>query len=444
MRKRIICLSILLILSAGVVGIESTGAMNAAGDLTTISPADRIAASPDLAIGSDGSVNLIWVDKGEKKPTDEHAVHAPGGPQAGGHTHKAYNNLYFVRSTDGGKTFTSPLRINYTNGAVWGFATSRPRIAVSKSGYIHIFYHANRFDSSAPRQAVDALYTRSTDGGKTFEKPRTLNSFAAGRDDGELSEAHCFGTMGAAPNGDIHAFWIDTRQMKSEKDNGAVYGATSRDEGKTFEKEQLIFQNEACPCCQLNLTFSPDNKIYLTLRSVFSDGSRDGAVSRSDDGGKTFSARVRVSDKSWMINGCPLKPLNLTVDQKGRLYAAWFAGEMQPAGVYFTTSDDKGKTFAKPQALHPDVKASDHAQIAASADGLVRVVWDAKVGEMRRVYSRTSNDQGKTFGPVTELAMPPGAADYPVIASLRNKTFVVWQLDGQIRFRTMPEMVAQK
>jgi hypothetical protein len=435
-----------LLFASAVLSGPSTGAAGA-NDSITISAADRIAASPDVAIGPDGSINLLWVDKGENKPADPHAGHAghaAQGKQAGGHTHINYSDLYFARSTDGGRSFTKPVRINQTPGELWGFSTSRPRIAVSKSGIVHIFYQANRNDRGAARQAVDSRYTRSTDGGKTFEKARTLNAHAAGRDDGELSEAHCFGTMGVAPNGDVHAYWIDTRHMKSEKDNGAVYGIVSRDEGKSFEKERLVFENEACPCCQLNIAFSADNKVFVTLRSVMPDGSRNAAVARSDDGGRTFSARVAVSDKKWMIEGCPLKPLNLAVDAKSRVYAAWFAGEMQPAGVYFAVSEDKGKTFGKPVQLHPEAKLSDHAQIAVTADGVVRAVWDAKVGETKRIYFRSSTDQGKSFGPVAELPMAAGTADYPVIAASRNKTFVAWQLNGQIRFRALDELVARK
>lgn len=409
-----------------------------------VSAADRLTASPDMAIGPDGSLNVIWVDKGENKPAPVQT--GPRGPQAGGggHTHKTYNDLYFARSTDGGRTFTTPLRINSKPGDLWGFATSRPRIAVGKSGVIHVFYHANRHDRTAPRQAVDACYTRSTDGGKTFEAPKTLNAQAAGLDDGELSEAHCFGTMTVAPNGDVHAFWIDTRHMKGEKDNGAVYGIASRDEGKTFEKEKLLFENEACPCCQLTAIVSPDNKVYVTLRSVLADGSRNATVARSDDGGKTFSPRVAVSDQKWMITACPLKQLNLATDAKGRLYAAWYAGEMSQPGVYFSVSDDKGKTFAKPQSLHPDAKLSDHAQISVANDGVVRIIWDAKIGDVKRIYTRTSTDRGKTLGPITEFPMDAGAADYPVVASVKNKTFAVWQLNGQIRVRALDEQIASK
>ena len=164
-------------------------------ELIAISAADRQAASPDIAIGVDGSINLIWVDKGP-------AAARPAGPPPGGHTHKAYNDLYFARSTDQGRTFSPPVRITTTPGELWGFATSKPRIAVSKSGVIHVFYHGNRNDRSAERQAVDARYTRSTDGGRTFEPARTLNTFTPkAYDDGELNEAHCFGTMGVALDG---------------------------------------------------------------------------------------------------------------------------------------------------------------------------------------------------------------------------------------------------
>lgn len=403
----------------------------------SVSAADRIAASPDMAIGPDGSIHLIWVDKGPK-PTE-----APAAAAARHHTHKTYNDLYYARSNDSGQSFSAPVRINATPGQVWGFATSRPRIAVGKSGIVHLFYHANRFDRSAAQQAVDAVYARSTDGGNTFEAPRTLNSFAAGKDGGELSEAHCFGTMGVAPNGDVHAYWIDTRHMKSDRDNGAVYGIVSRNEGKGFEKERLIFENEACPCCQLNIAFSTDKKVYLTLRSVMADGSRNATVAQSDDGGRIFQPRVAVSAKKWAIDACPLKPLNLSTGANGRVYATWYAGEMDPAGVYFSSSDNIGAHFGNAFPLHPEAKLSDHAQSAVAADGKIHVIWDARVGDTKRIFLRSSADHGKTFSPVQEVSMEAGAADYPVIAPLQKKTAIAYQLNGTIRFQILDEVIAK-
>jgi hypothetical protein len=406
-----------------------------------ISPATRISASPDIAVGPDGSVNVIWVDKGEAKL----AADTPTGrsSQPGGHSHKAHNNFYFARSTDGGKTFSAPLRINARDGELWGFATSRPHIAVGKSGVIHIFYHGNRRDPSSPRQAVDARYTRSTDGGKTFTPPRTLNGEARGFDDGELNEAHCFGGMGVAPNGDVHAFWIDTRHMTSEKENGAIYTAVSRNEGRTFERERMLFRNAACPCCQLNVAFTPKGGVILSARNVAADGARDSSIAVSKDGGRTFSDFVATTPNKWMINACPLKPTSLAADNDGRVYAAWFSGGEKPAGSFFSVSEDGGKSFSKPIALHAEAATPDRPQIAVAGDSAVTVAWDAMVGQTRRIYLRVSTDHGKTFGPVVELDAPAGTATYPAIAAAKNgKMFIAWQQNNRVMFRAITPLIA--
>jgi len=416
--------------------------------IVEVSPADRVAASPDIAIGPDGGVNVIWVDKGEAKPAADAQAAAPRPtvPQAGGggHSHKTYNNLYFARSTDGGRTFSRPLRINTKDGELWGFATSRPRIAVGKSGVIHIFYHANRRDQAASRQAVDARYSRSTDGGKSFSAPRALNSASGGLDDGELDEAHCFGGMGVAPNGDVHAFWIDTRHMKSLQETGAIYTAVSRNEGKTFERERMLFRDGACPCCQLHVTFSPKGDVILSSRNVTPDGARDPSIAVSKDGGRTYSAFVATTPNKWMINACPLKPAMLGADNGGRIFATWFSGAEKPAGSFFAVSEDGGKSFSKPITLHPEAGSSDRPQIAVSGDGAVTLAWDTLAGQVRRIYLQVSTDHGKTFGPIVELDAPAGAASYPALAATSDgKAFVAWQQNNRVMVKEVTPLVAQ-
>jgi hypothetical protein len=421
------------------LSVVAANGNDAVSPVIAISPAHRISASPDVAVGPDGSINLIWVDKGEAQSApDNHAGHAAHqAAQSRSHSHKAYNNLYFARSTDG-KTFSKPLRLNVTDGELWGFATSRPRIAVSQSGIIHVFYHANRRDRSAMRQAVDARYVRSTDGGKTFSAPRTLNSEGKGMDDGELDEAHCFGTMGVAPNGDVHAFWIDTRHMTSEKDNGAIYSAVSRSEGKTFERERMLFRNSACPCCQLNVAFSAKGEIILSARHVAADGARDSSIAISKDGGRTYSDFVTTASGKWIIAACPLKPTQLATDRDGRIFAAWFSGGEKPAGSYFSVSEDGGKTFSRPMALHAEASTPDRPQLAVGSDGSVRLAWDAIVGKERRVYLRTSTDHGKSFGAVVELDAPSGAAGYPAIAAGKNgMAYIAWQQNNRVMLKAL-------
>src|SRR5215475_12790489 len=81
--------------------VNTSDTTNTTSAVVEVSPANRISASPDIAIGPDGGINVIWVDKGEARD-GQAAPPRPTGPQAGGHSHKTYNNLYFARSVDAG------------------------------------------------------------------------------------------------------------------------------------------------------------------------------------------------------------------------------------------------------------------------------------------------------------------------------------------------------
>jgi hypothetical protein len=133
----------------------------------------------------------------------------------------------------------------------------------------------------------------------------------------------------------------------------------------------------------------------------------------------------------------------LTADGKGHVYATWFAGEENPPGVLFTVSQDKGRTFSKPLRLHEAAQVSNHANLVASNEGAVRVIWDAKVGEVKRVYLRTSTDYGKTFSSVQEVNAPSGAADYPAIVAAKGKTYLAWQFNNRIVCQTPNDSVAK-
>src|SRR5262249_48104399 len=166
-----------------------------------------------------------------------------------------------------------------------------------------------------------------------------------------------------------------------------------------------------------------------------------------------FSTFVATTPNKWMINACPLKPTMLGADKDGRIYAAWFSGAEKPAGSFFAVSENGGKSFLTPIALHagasapdrPQIAASrDRPQIAVSGDGAVTVAWDAVAGQVRRVYLRNSIDQGKTFGPVVELDAPAGAASYPALAATGDgKAFVAWQQNNRVMIKEVTTLVAR-
>ncbi|MCB1625686.1 MAG: exo-alpha-sialidase [Pseudomonadales bacterium] len=421
-----------LSLRSSVVAVAAallvSGSLSAYGAGTLVSASDHKAQSPEIALGPDGAINMVWIDE---DPAPER--HDTGGH---GHSHVATTNLFFARSTDDGKSYSEPLRINHKDGEVWGFSVSKPRVAVGANGTIHIFYPANAVNPITGKPVAVAMYTRSTDGGKTFAEPQQVNtnatSDASAIVHGGISHGHVFGTLAVDSKGSVYTLWIDTRDMAKEGDNGKMFMAISRDDGKTFAKDAELFPADVCPCCQLTAYVDEDDRLFIGSRQV-ADGYRDSTITVSTDGGRTFSPRQRIVGKRWAIEGCPLKPT--TVAARGDdIYAAYYTGAEDPQGVYFVHSTDGGKTYTAPMLVHPGAKVSD-APVLTLAGNTLYLFWHAKVGDgPRRLFARASTDRGSNFSEPVELPATEGAAQLPaVVGRADGSVRVAWQQGSEVR-----------
>jgi len=406
-----------------------SGVSLAADGWQQLSPQGRRAISPEIAAGPDGSLHVIWLDKGlvaDRPP--------PKPRKPGEHSHRSDTDLYYTRSGDGGQSWTAPKRVNNAPGSVWGFQVSKPRIAVGESGTIHIFYPGNERSADTGQDTVTARYTRSTDGGESFAEPLTLHDPASFDQTSLLGEGlaatFSFGTMGQGPDGTVYAAWQDIRRMGDSADGADAYLAVSRDDGQTFSKEtRALGDNDVCPCCQLTMAFG-DDSLFMGYRRIYPDG-RDSAVGLSADGGQNFSSVARLPFGGWQIDGCPLKPTALAVDGE-RVYAAAYTGGEEPAGVYLAHSEDGGKSFRDPVAVHSDAPYSDAPVLNVTPAGRLQVVWQAKTGGDRRLFIAESGDGGLSLTPPRELPAPAGNASYPVSAGTRDGSlFIAWQHAGE-------------
>ncbi len=390
-----------------------------------VSAEGRRAISPEIAVGNDGAINVIWLDKGLTANRS-----APKKRKPGEHSHRSATNLYFSRSEDRGKTWSVPSRVNPTDGEVWGFAVSKPRINVGPTGTIHVFYPANDKSPKTGLDVVSARHTRSTDGGKSFSTPTVLNR-PAEKDRSELlgeglAMTNSFGTMGVAPDGTVIAAWQDVADMadSTKGANGAV--AISRDDGITFESERIALPgNAVCPCCQFTIAFGND-LTYMGYRKIYADG-RDSTVARWSDAGRKFDGEGRLDLAPWDINGCPLKPTELAIDGDNVYAATYTAGEKVPA-LYFSRSVDGGRTFAGKRQVHPGAAYSDAPELTVDGNGAIRLVWHAKVDGPRGLFTAVSVDGGETLSSPTRIGAPPGTAAFPATDVAPDGTvYVVWQ-----------------
>lgn len=401
-----------------------------AANLVQVSEPGRRAVSPEIAVAPDGSINLVWLDKG--LTADRPAPKKNRKP--GEHSHRSATDLYFSRSTDGGASWTPAVRVNTEANSVWGFAVSKPRIAVGESGTIHVFFPANEVSPTNGTDVVTARYTRSTDGGRSFEPARTINQLPdVNRSEllGEgLTATFSFGTMGMAPDGSLVAAWQDIVEMQEEGAGADVYLAISRDDGETWTEELAAIEtNAVCPCCQLTMHFNGP-EMLLGYRKIYADG-RDSTVARALSAEQGIDGEARLPFAAWDIDGCPLKPTELATDGNWVFAAAYTAGEAEP-GVYFSRSSDRGESFQGRLRVHPDAVYSDAPEMTVGPDGRIRLVWQAKLDGPRRLFMAESMDHGAAFSSPVELPTPAGNSYWPASAVAADGTvYVTWQQQNE-------------
>lgn len=93
--------------------------------------------------------------------------------------------------------------------------------------------------------------------------------------------------------------------------------------------------------------------------------------------------------------------------------------------ILFKHSTDNGKRFSQEINLSNNMGFSEHPQISSVADN-VHVIWaDDTIGN-KQVYSRTSHDNGNTFGETIKLSNNSSNSFNQDIAAFGNNVFAVW------------------
>jgi hypothetical protein len=202
---------------------------------------------------------------------------------------------------------------------------------------------------------------------------------------------------------------------------GAVEGAES----------PLTLTAGVCYCCKTALA-SGDGAIYAAWRHVYPGNIRDIAFAASRDGGRSFTAPVRISDDRWVLNGCPENGPAMAVDRTGRVHIVWptlvngdgLRGE--PALSLFYASSADGQTFTPRQPL-PTEGLPRHPQLSLAPNGDVVVSWDEARNATRLVVvarGQADGENGMRFE--RREPIPSGPATYPALSATDDGAVVAW------------------
>ena len=349
---------------------------------------------PQVAVDSAGAIHMIYF----------------AGEAAGG-------DLFHVRSSDGGKTFSQPMRVNSQAGSAIAMGTIRGgQIALGAGGWIHVAWNGS--NKAEPKGVVNPdmgqagspmLYSRLRKGAAEWEPQRNLMRKTYGLDGG--------GTIAADARGGVFVAWHGKGPNAAKGEAGReVWIARSADHGATFAGEAVAWDGAAgaCGCCGMKLASARDGGLTALFRSATQDIHRDIYTLTSAGGAAKFEG---VKTHEWEINACPMSAMSIAEGPGGGMMLAW-----ETAGqVYWKPAASK----APPISPSGGASKRKHPSLAAGG-GVVLLTWTEGTG-----WQKGGSLAWQAFTPdgkAGEAGAAPGVPvwSFPAAAALPGGRFVIF------------------
>jgi hypothetical protein len=327
-----------------------------------------LAPSSMSLTATDEGVELVRVPNGGIQPeiaVDRtgvvHMLYLSGEPGAA--------NIFYVRSSDGGKSFSRAVRVNSQEGSAIATGTIRgAQIAIARNGTVHVAWNGS--DKALPKPPVNPktkragmpmLYTRSNAAGTAFEPQRNLMSRTTNLDGG--------GSIAADERGGIYVAWHgNSISGEGGEDARRVWIARSTDDGVTFGRERPVSDpaTGVCGCCALRLAATVGGELRLLYRSATDKVHRDIYSLVSRDRGRTFEGgRVQA----WEIGACPMTSMSIVAG--GQVLRAWETDGQ----VYFNSTAAGDPPKAPPATATSESMRRKHPRLAVNQKGTVLLAW---------------------------------------------------------------------
>lgn len=275
----------------------------------------------------------------------------------------------YLKSADGGLTFSAPLAIVDAAARKPGLKFSGWDLAVAKDGRVHVAMGNNAWQLKLPQDEWSLYYATLAPGATAFAPVRNLNRTS--------SEGFSLAT---GERGAVTACFLKDK----------LFAMVSRDGGGTFTASaELNPAWNPCNCCTTSATYGPDGRLALLYREETSN-ERDIYLVLWDQSRDAQPTRTRISGAPWNIVGCPMTYFTITATSTGYL-AAWpTKGE-----VYFARLDKNGAVLPPGEIKTPGTNGMRTGLVALSAgDGTMLVAWKNKDMLGWQLYDAKGQPQG--------------------------------------------------
>lgn len=365
-----------------------------------LAPSPSCGAAPSALFTPDGTLWVSFVDAG---------------------------HVWLSRSTDQGRSFSTASRVNTEPEKIYADGENRPVIGMGRDDTLFVAWTR---DTEAAYSG-DIRFTRSRDGGASFEAVRTIN------DDGLLT-SHRFVALRTARDGTLYLAWLDKRDQVAALAEGknyagaALYYTLSTDNGASFLPNRKV-ADHSCECCRIALADADDGAVQAFWRHLFEDGAvRDHAIVRLDRAGDAQLQRATQDD--WRIEGCPHHGPALQASETG-WHLAWFSNGKRQRGVLYGHFDKATGSTQGVQTLDAQ-PAGGHPAILAQGKQLW-VVWKRFDGRHMQLMLSQSSDAGTSWSTPRALLQTSGAADHPQLLAEGRQAWLAWHTADE-GYRLLP------
>lgn len=319
---------------------------------------------------------------------------------------KNHSEIYFSKSTDGGKTFSAPQKISSDSSF-----SSASKIAVDGKNILLTWFTITRDGNSYKN--MDVYFSQSTDGGSTFSTPQNISNNEGFSDSSAI----------AADSSNIFVVWSD-----DYAGNTAIFLSKSTDGGLTFSSPKNIsgdMEYSDGPAIAAN-----GSDVFITWNYHAEGKDPDILFSKSTDGGETFSV-------PYSISNTPAYSASPSIVTDGsNVFIAWTDSQLKSSLILFSKSTDGGQTFSPPQTISSNTGFSSYQSIATDGKSIFSTwSWAERSVEDRQVLlfskfpiSPSLTENNTTMLEDTDSALAPDEskepdasndADVPSVKSIR-------------------------
>ncbi|MDY6851143.1 MAG: exo-alpha-sialidase [Thermodesulfobacteriota bacterium] len=368
--------------------------------------------------------------------------------------------VWFTKSTNAGKTWTNPLRVDTTgSNHQW-----RPSVVVDSDGYIHVTWQ----DLRVADAGWEIWYARSTNSGTSFGNAQLISGH--GDIGGDYDHRRPRIDVGNPANRDLGGddvciVWTRVGdgiphkvQFAKSTNRGVSFGALV-----TIDTVNAVLDDDTEEVC-------PDIAVDSagTAHVVWSDliSGHRAVVHGKSANGTSWSTPVKVNSGPGPTDTQVYMEPVIDTDGSNHLYVAWYSkysGDSVKANIYFSRSTNSGSSWTSQKKVndtyedkrdladcaYPSLRvydyssASDAAYDALQPQGVrVFVCWrDTRLAPSDgngNIYFASSTDYGASWSPNTPVDDMPDEAFYhhsSVGVNGNGQAFVAFahDLPGEIR-----------